>query len=120
VRAAANAVYCRGAEAYKVLQDPLLRRRYLRVRAEGKLRLSPEEIAQSARSDAGDEATIEAMVRSPSAVPFARRADELLAQGNARQAKLQMQLALSKDPGNARLEERLRALGESLKADAKR
>ncbi len=113
VRSAASAVYCLGAEAYKVLQDPLLRRRYLRLRAAGKLRMPPEEIAQSARDDEGT--TFEAMVRSPQAIPFAKRADELLLAGNVRQAKLQVQLALAKDPGNARLEERLAELGELVK-----
>lgn len=115
VREAANAVYCRGAEAYKVLQDPLLRRRFLRQRATGKTRLTPEEIAQSARGDAGEDGSIESMVRSPQATPFAKRADELLAKGDPRQAKLQIQLALSKDPGNARLEERLAVISEAIK-----
>jgi curved DNA-binding protein CbpA len=117
VRAGANAVYCRGGEGYKVLQDPLLRKRYLRLRASGKLRMPPEEIAQSARGDASAApASIESIARSPQSIPFARRADELLAQGNPRQAKLQVQLALAKEPGNARLEERLTDLEELVKA----
>lgn len=114
VRSAAIAVYCLGAEAYKVLQDPLLRKRYLRLRAAGKLRMPPDEIAQSARAEGGE--SFEAMVRSPQAIPFAKRADELMLAGNVRQAKLQVQLALAKDPGNARLEERLADLAEVVKA----
>lgn len=113
VRSAAIAVYCLGAEAYKVLQDPLMRKRYLRLRAAGRLRMPPEEIAQSARADEGE--SFEAMVRSPQAIPFAKRADELMLAGNVRQAKLQVQLALAKDPGNARLEERLADLAEAVK-----
>jgi curved DNA-binding protein CbpA len=114
VRRAANAVYCLGAEAYKVLQDPLLRKRYLRLRASGARRLRAEEIAQSERHEEG--ASIESLVRSPQSLAFAKRADELLAQGDLKQARLQLQLACAKESNNARLEERLAELNEQIRA----
>ncbi len=113
VRSAASDVYCRGAEAYKALQDPLLRRRYLRAHATGRLRLPPDELATSERSEGPS--TVASIVRSAQATPFAQRADELIAHGELRQARLQLQLALAKEPGNARLEERLAELGDQVR-----
>jgi hypothetical protein len=53
-------------------------------------------------------------VRSPSARPFARRAEELLAKGDLRQAKLQLVMANHMDPGNATLEGAMRDLETKL------
>ena len=118
VRAAANRVYCRGAEAYRVLQDPLLRAHYVRQLASGTLRMAAEEISQSSRSSGAptERDSIEDLVRSSAAMPFAVRADELIAAGDLKQARLQLQLAAMKDGGsNARLDERMRQLDEALK-----
>lgn len=110
VRDSANRVYCLGAEAYRVLLDPLLRRRYVRSLAQGLLRMPPEEIADSTRNSG--ETTLADLVKSAAARPFAVRADELIAAGDWRQARLQLRLALTKEPHNARLEEKLRELDE--------
>ena len=47
---------------------------------------------------------LEDVVRSQSARPFARRAEELMAAGDFRQAKLQLVMANHMDPGNEALE----------------
>lgn len=108
VREAANRVYCRGGEAYRVLLDPLLRRRYVRLIAEGTLRMSPEEIADATQGRGSD--ALADLVKSAAARPFAQRADELIAAGDLKQARLQLRLALTKEPRNVRLEERMREL----------
>lgn len=109
ILAAAATVYRRGAEAYRVLQDPLLRRRYVRALLDhGAVRMPPDEIATSMRGDSLVPQRFEDIVRSAAATPFARRADELIAVGDFKQAKLQLQLAMLKDPNNPRLEERMR------------
>ena len=55
------------------------------------------------------------MVRTPSARPFARRAEELVSKGDLPQAKLQLALAVRIDPGNDALEDYLRALDAHIK-----
>ncbi|GAC1352200.1 MAG: hypothetical protein NVSMB1_12700 [Polyangiales bacterium] len=115
---AASRVFRVGVEAYRVLLDPLLGPRYLRLyRETGALRLVPEELRQSiapSRGDSQDVERIDQMIRSASARPFAERADSLIASGELVQAKLQIQLALIREPQNARLQERLRALESQL------
>lgn len=115
VRLAATRVFQRGAEAYRVLQDPALRRRYLRLFAEGHLRMPQDEVAQSGRGGA----RVQDLVRSAGARPFAVKADELIAKGELRQARLQLQLAAMREPGNAHLEERMREV-EALLTASKR
>ncbi len=112
VRLAATRVFQRGAEAYRVLQDPVLRKRYLQLVEEGKLRMSHDDVAQSLRpSD-----RVQDLVRSAGARPFAVKADELLARGDHKQARLQLQLAAMREPSNTHLADRLRALDELLAA----
>lgn len=111
IRSAASSVYRRGAEAYRVLQDPLLRRRYLRLLLEsGAMRMPADEVNMSVRGDSHSQPRFQDLVRSAAAVPFAKRADELMEIGDVKQAKLQLQLALLKDPQNPRLEERIREI----------
>jgi hypothetical protein len=50
----------------------------------------------------------------PSARPFAQRAEELVREGDYRQAKLHLVLANHRDPENPALEEALRELEEYL------
>ena len=112
---AAAQVYRRGAEAYRVLQDPMLRRRYYRLLIEqGATRMPPDEIAQSKHVERGVRESIASMVRSAAAEAFARRADELLEKGDVKQARLQLQLALMREPQNARLQERMKTLEEQI------
>ena len=53
-------------------------------------------------------------MRSPSARPFARRAEELVLKGDFRQAKLQLVLANHMDPGNDALEGALKDVEDKL------
>lgn len=116
VRAASTMLFARGAEAYRVLLDPLLRRRYTRgLLEEHTLRIAQEELALSTRApEVQASHRIADLVRSRAAEPFAVRADELLDRGELKQARLQLQLALAKDPDNPRLAERLAALDQDL------
>ena len=115
VRAAAARIYDRGGEAYRVLLDPLLRKRYLRLLGEGVLRMSAEELEPVAvRLDPARRETIEEIAKTAGARPFAVRADQLVASGDLRHARLQVQLALTREPDNTRLSERLRELDDEI------
>jgi curved DNA-binding protein CbpA len=107
VRAAATRVFRRGAEAYRVLQDPLLRKSYVRSIAEGKKRMTIEELQQVSTRSMAPSSLVRHLVKSAAAEPFAIRADELIEQGSFSQAKLQIQLALAREPQNLRLKEKL-------------
>jgi curved DNA-binding protein CbpA len=110
VRVAATHVFQRGAEAYRILLDPTLRRRYMQLLAQGVLRMSPDEVADTNRPDE----RVQDLVRSAVARPFAEKADELIARGDLKQARLQLQLAIMREPNNQKLAERLRALDAEL------
>ena len=114
MRDAAIAVFRRGAEAYRVLRDPVLRRRYLKLLAEGVLRLPGEELARAEKGERARPASAKEATRTVAAAGFATRADELIAAGDLRQARLQLQLAVMKEPDNEDLEGMLRALEEKL------
>ncbi len=112
VRDSATRVFQRGAEAYKVLADPVTRGRYAQLfDGQGVLRLSHEDAAQSKRESTG---RAQDLVRSAGARPFAVRADELIAKGDFKQARLQLQLASMRESDNAGLEALLRFLDEEL------
>jgi len=105
---ATTQVFQRGAEAYRVLQDPALRRRYLELLAtDGAVRMSPDQMQQS--QSEGDGSRARDLVHSPAARAFAEKADELLAAGKLEAGRLQLQLASMREPGNERL---ARLLGE--------
>jgi len=119
-REAIGAIFKRGAEAYAVLCDERLRDPYdeqLAVFRPGprpppRITFSPLSRPPSGRPAEG--APLENSVRSPSARPFARRAEELLRKGDLRQAKLQLVMANHMDPDNEALETALRDLELSL------
>jgi DnaJ-class molecular chaperone len=102
---AVSVIFKRGNEAYFVLSDARRREQYdaqlAERREERPRRVSFSPLVQSsARSSTAGPRSLEDSVRSPSARPFAKRAEELAAQGDLRQAKLQLALAIFKDPGN--------------------
>jgi len=118
-REAIGIVFRRGTEAYNVLSDPGLRAQYddqIRARtasvgagsspAAMSVRLAPASRAPTGGSTAPR--SLEDTVRSPSARPFARRAEELVGKGDLRQAKLQLVMANHMDPDNEALEAALR------------
>jgi curved DNA-binding protein CbpA len=119
-REAVGTIFKRGAEAYAALCDDRLRGQYdeqLTVvhptsRPPPRISFSPLSRPPSMRAPAN--ASLEDSVRSPSARPFARRAEELLAKGDLKQAKLQLVMANHMDPENAALSAALKDLEQKL------
>jgi DnaJ-class molecular chaperone len=112
-REAILAIFRRGSEAYRVLQDSALRARYdegLRG-GTGRMRQSmtpnvlAASIAPSAARPSIGSPRLEDQVRTASIRPFVRRAEELAAQGDVVQAHLQIRLALSREPENTALQQ---------------
>jgi curved DNA-binding protein CbpA len=122
-------IFRRGAEAFDVLRDPGLRRQYdaeltRRRRSTGpapRMSLSPHSRPPPGADQPASKpppshppGTLEDSVRVPSARPFAQRAEELVREGDYRQAKLHLVLANHRDPENPALETALRELEEYL------
>jgi len=107
-------VFQRGAEAYRVLSNPTLRPQYDLALAKGQLRLGGEpprvpNVGVGAKS-------LDELCRTASAKRYARRADELISQGDLSGAKRELQLALREDGENPEIAERLDALDLALYA----
>ncbi|MGH7298174.1 MAG: J domain-containing protein [Polyangiaceae bacterium] len=115
---AATAIFKRGTEAYVVLSDVGLRHQYdeqLSVQPSPRPpRIAISRLSHPPSTRATAHAALEDTVRSPSARPFARRAEELVLKGDFRQAKLQLVLANHMDPGNAALEGALKDVEDKL------
>jgi DnaJ-class molecular chaperone len=119
-REALSAIFKRGTEAYLVLADSGLRGHYDAELA-ARPQVTPPRIRFSsyprpAPSQAPGAASLEDAVRSAAARPFARRADELIRNGDFRQAKLQLVMANHLDPGNDLLAAALKEIQGRLKA----
>jgi DnaJ-class molecular chaperone len=117
-RSAVSSIFKRGTEGYLVLSDMGYRDRYdaqIAVAA-GNVRVSGSPSRGSDARGTGrgmsgrPAARLEDAARTPSARPFARRAEELIQRGDLRQAKLQLVMANHKDPANDELEAALRDL----------
>jgi curved DNA-binding protein CbpA len=111
-RHALSTIFKRGTEAYLVLSDDVLRGHYdlqiaQRAPAAVPLRLSFSPLSRPPAVP-GAPVKLEDAARTPSARPFARRAEELVAAGDLRQAKLQLVMANHMDPRNEALEAALR------------
>jgi curved DNA-binding protein CbpA len=119
-REAVTTIFKRGTEAYVVLSDMALRAHYdaqLATRpSQRPIRLSLSPLSRPPPARASGPPSLEESVRSSSARPFARRAEELLQKGDLRQAKLQLVMANHMDPGNQALEGALRDLEAKLAA----
>jgi curved DNA-binding protein CbpA len=110
---ALDAIFKRGTEALTVLTDAALRERYDAELARSN-DVPPRVLLASNASMPPPPVHLEDHARSPSARPFARRAVELFAAGDFKQAKLQMVMATFHDPGNDALEAYLRGIQEKL------
>lgn len=109
-RKAAEYVFRRGAEAYRVLSDPELRARYDLALARGSLRLVAGEAGGRA-SGASSLQSLEDVCKTPAARLSARRADECIGRNNLRDARQLLREALTLDGyDNPALEERIEAL----------
>jgi DnaJ-class molecular chaperone len=98
-------IYRRGTEAWRVLSDDALRARYDEALANGILR--PENLIVEMDAPAGAASMPKRLVdqvRSPGARQFVVRAEELLKNGDPKQAKIQLVMAMHMDPGNPALE----------------
>ncbi len=115
-------IFRRGTEAYRVLSDPLRRVRYNEALMEGVLR--PESLLvdlDSSRAPSRSMAPsgrLADSVRVVSARPFVARAEQLVKAGDPQQAKLQLVMAMHRDPNNPSLEAFARELDELRKAKA--
>ena len=111
-RAGISTIFKRATEAYLVLTDAGLREHY-DEQLKGAEAARPQRISFSSRSRpppsrSSGPAKLEDSVRTPTARPFARRAEELIGAGDLRQAKLQLVMANHMDPQNEALEAALR------------
>jgi DnaJ-class molecular chaperone len=101
------AIFKRGTEAHRVLTDPVLRGEYDDFVRRGATRL-PE--ASRPRLGSGGSIPPPAptrladKTRMPSAKPFVERAEQFFERGDAKQAKLQLAIAMNIDRGNPALE----------------
>ena len=124
-REAVLAIFKRGTEGYLVLCDLGFRERYdAQIAGDAgqgnvapRLNFSPHSRPPPGQGGgAKGPPRLEDAVRSPSARPFARRAEELIQKGELRQAKLQLVMANHKDPANGDLEAALRDLEAKMAA----
>lgn len=116
--AALRRIFQRGAEAYRVLCDPELRVCYDMALAKGRLRLDPQDVKR-ARLPL-DVKPLDELCRSAAAKLRAKKADQLIGQGDLSGALSELQLALADDgDANPALAERIEALNVALYAMGK-
>lgn len=108
-------VFQRGAEAYRVLSRPESRADYDLALAKGQLRLDTS-IAPPPLQRHSDIRSLDELCRSPGARRYAKRAEELISNGDLTGAKRELQMALREDGDNADLAERLDAIDLALYA----
>ncbi len=116
---AVDKIFKRGTEAYSVLGDPQLRDHYDTQLANAPLRNSSARMTSMPPANARSSQLpprLEDTVRTPSARPFARRAEELIVAGDLKQAKLQLQMAAHHDPENGELQDYLSRIDYQIKA----
>src|SRR5580704_9214816 len=105
-RDAVSSIFKRGTEGYLVLSDLGFRDRY-----DAQISVAQSNVPGAGRGMSNrPPERLEDAVRTPSARPFARRAEQLIERGELRQAKLQLVMANHKDPANDALESALREL----------
>lgn len=98
-------IFRRGAEAYRVLGDVLLRREYDAGLSRGVLRLEAKEENAAHRTPAGKARSASA---NPKAQGFAAKAARAVEQGDLQSARLNLKIALNHDPDNEALQTGLR------------
>ena len=108
-------VFQRGAEAYRVLSRPDSRAEYDLALAKGQLRLDTT-IAAPPLARNSDIRSLDELCRSPGARRYAKKAEELISNGDLTAAKRELQMALREDGENADLAERLDAIDLALYA----
>jgi curved DNA-binding protein CbpA len=106
-------VFQRGAEAYRVLSRAESRADYDLALAKGQLRLD-STVAPPPLTRPSDIRSLDELCRSPGARRFAKRAEELISNGDLPAAKRELQMALREDGENPDLAERLDAIDLAL------
>jgi hypothetical protein len=101
-----NVLYKLMTEAYSVLSDRRLRSRYEAALAEGQLRLAKDE---TSAVDKGPR-SIEDLGTSPASKKFLRLAQTDLAKGNIASALQNLSFALSMEPGNTAIAQKIEEL----------
>ena len=107
-------IFRRGTEAYRVLSEPELRARYDHALGAGIVRSEQIVVESTHDKPKGPQRLID-KVKSPGARPFVLRAEELLKQGDPKQAKIQLTMALHMDAKNPALEEFKLQIDEAIK-----
>ena len=108
-REKAEAIFRRGAEAYRVLNSAATRAVYDDGLRRGELRLM--EVAAKPRPKPR---TLEDLAATPKGKAHARKADQLLSIGDFDRARSPLTSACQEEPDNADLKERLEILWEAL------
>jgi len=108
-------VFQRGAEAYRVLSRPDSRASYDLALAKGQLRLD-STIAPPPLARNSDIRSLDELCRSPGARLYAKKAEDLISNGDLTGAKRELQMALREDGDNPDLAERLDAIDLALYA----
>lgn len=108
----ASDIFKRAVEAYRCLSRPVNRERYDRDLKRGRLRLEPGR--PSSAPPPADVRTLETLARTLEGIPFAQKADRLLAAGNLAEAQVALAEACKWEPYNHELSERLHLLYEAL------
>jgi curved DNA-binding protein CbpA len=109
---AAAEAFKRGVEAYRVLSDPALRKRYDRVLARGKLRIDDKALSDPPPQP--KEKPLEEVARTQRGAAHARKADRMLSAGKLSAAHAELTSAVEQEPTNGELRERLKLLDQVL------
>jgi len=110
----AHDVFRRGAEAYRVLQDPVLRAKYDLALGQGHLRLIGGGPARRVEGQTAIQ-SLEEVCRTPAAKLCARKADQEISKGNLAEARRFLKEAEAHDDyENLELAERLEGLDLAL------
>jgi curved DNA-binding protein CbpA len=112
VVAAAQEVFKRGAEAYRILSRKELRARYDKALKAGKLRLDINALSEPPPRPQGK--TLEQVAKTKKGKEYAIKADRLLSIGKLEDARLQLVNACQCEPDNAELADRLNLVYEAL------
>jgi curved DNA-binding protein CbpA len=112
IREAASRVFAAGTDAYRVLNDPMLRIRYLRLLARGVARVPVEELERAVRADVekARRASAADLAKGERAKEAAGRADHFLTMGELAYAKRALEEALALEPDNMPLAAKLEAI----------
>lgn len=111
--AVATEIFKRVVEAYSVLKDPELRKRYnVGLKKHNTLRLDTSVVPEPPPKP--EARTLEMIARDERAKVYAKKADVFLSVGNLEEARIALVSAIQHDQGNEELEERLNLLYEAL------